>query len=90
MVIEYSKLSGELTFENICQWSSRASRCASVEISKVKSPFNLLYNMTVELTFENFSQSSSTLPVAAWTQVEIRKSQLATQFTIYNDYRTDF
>jgi len=46
--------------------------------------------MTVELTFENFSQSSSTLPVAAWTQVEIRKSQLATQFTIYNDYRTDF
>ena len=79
-----------LTFENFYLWCGRASRCASIEISKVKSPLNLLCNMTVELTFENFSQSSSTLQVAAWTQVEIRKSPLATQFTIYLDYRTDF
>jgi len=53
--------------------------------AKVISLLNLPYKMTKQLTFEKF-EIDSLNPVL----VEIRKSQLATQLTIENEYKASF
>jgi len=72
----------ELTFGNFCQFS------------QVSSLLNLVHNMTVELTFENFYQerlpysrvaASVCMPVAS-VQVQILKSQLVTKLTLQNTH----
>jgi len=73
----------KLTFENFLLHSTTSSAWSN--ISKAQLLLNLLHDMTVELTFENFSRWRCTPP-----RKTILKSQLATQFMIWYEYKIEF